>query len=130
MVRAFYMDDHWDIAQDPLHTYGQCVDEVHRLLSPGPSPWPRPLEGVGPAISFGQEMWRRTGVPQGLIACGHGGSSLDQWSPELKSTGSKSLYGATLRRVAKNSGRVAGILWYQGENEAGLSSDAAAYTTL
>jgi len=112
-VRAFYMDDHWAIARDPLHTYGNCVDDIHRLLA-GDKRWPKPLEGVGPALSFALEMRRRTGVPQGLIPCAHGGSSLDQWSANLKSP---SLYAATMRRVAKNGGRVAGIIWSQGESE-------------
>ena len=32
--------------------------------------------------------------------------------------GERGLGGATLRRVAKNGGRVAGIIWYQGESDA------------
>ncbi|MCG3149284.1 MAG: hypothetical protein PCFJNLEI_02744 [Verrucomicrobiae bacterium] len=123
-VRAFYLDDHWAIARDPLHTYGNCVDEIHGLLV-GDNKWPKPLEGVGPALSFALEMRRRTGVPQGLISCAHGGSSLAQWNAALPAP---SLYTATLRRVTKNGGRVAGLLWSQGESEAGVASDAGVYT--
>ncbi len=63
-------------------------------------------------------MHRRTRVPQGILACGHGGTSMAQWDPKLGDLGGKSLYGATLRRLAKNGGRAAGVIWYQGESDA------------
>ncbi len=127
-VRAFYMDDKWAVAKDSIHNMWDCVDEVHVLMNGGvkhekPKHW-----GVGPAVAFGQEMLRRTGVPQGLLACAHGGTSMAQWSPDKKSEGSKSLYGAMLRRVAKNGGRVAGMIWYQGESDAGPQDVVAVYT--
>ncbi|MGD0093271.1 MAG: sialate O-acetylesterase, partial [Planctomycetota bacterium] len=70
--------------------------------------------GTGPGVSFGKELHRRTGVPQGLLACAHGGTSMAQWDPALKGEGGKSLYGAAMRRLKKNGGRVAGLAWYQG----------------
>ena len=63
-------------------------------------------------------MHRVTGIPQGIIACADGGTSMQQWDPARKSEGGKSLYGATLRRVQKNGGKVAGVIWYQGESDA------------
>ncbi|MCG3146733.1 MAG: hypothetical protein PCFJNLEI_00167 [Verrucomicrobiae bacterium] len=127
-VRAFYMDDRWAVAKDSIHNMWDSVDEVHALLNGGtrlekPKYW-----GVGPAVAFGQEMLRRTGVPQGLLACAHGGTSMAQWSPEKKSEGSKSLYGAMVRRVAKNGGRVAGLIWYQGESDTNAPDVAAVYS--
>jgi len=126
-VRAFYMDDRWAVAKDSIHNMWDCVDEVHVIINGGarmekPKHW-----GVGPAVAFGQEMFRRTSVPQGLLACAHGGTTMAQWSPEKKSEGTKSLYGATLRRVAKNGDRVAGMIWYQGESDANAEA-AAVYT--
>ena len=120
LVRAFYMDDHWDVAQDPVHALVIAVDPVHTsgTLLPG-RPLP-PYRGVSPAVAFGQEMLRLTGIPQGLLACAHGGTSMSQWDPKLKKMGGHSLYGATFRRLGKNypSGKVAGLLWYQGCNDA------------
>ena len=49
---------------------------------------------VAEVLEIAKEMLRRTGVPQGLIACAHGGTSMAQWSPKLKRLGGDSLYGA------------------------------------
>ena len=40
---------------------------------------------------------------------------MTQWDPAKKPEAGRSLYGATLRRVHKNGGRISGIIWYQGE---------------
>ncbi|MCM8825236.1 MAG: sialate O-acetylesterase [Candidatus Omnitrophica bacterium] len=117
MVRAFYTSDKWDIAKDPIHNLWECVDDVHVDLGVVRGQITRPLTGTGPAVSFAKEMFRLTGIPQGIIACAHGGTSMSQWDPELKNLGGKSLYGATLRRVKKNGGKIEGIIWYQGESD-------------
>ncbi len=124
-VRAFYMDDRWAVAQDPVHNMWACVDPVHIDLAGGVRPGkPDAAWGVGPGPAFGYEMRRLTGdVPQGMIACAHGGTSMTQWDPKRKHEGGKSLYGATLRRLKKNGGRVAGMIWYQGCSDA--NPDAA-----
>jgi sialate O-acetylesterase len=119
-VRAFYMDDRWAVAKDPVHNMWDCVDAVHVDLKGGlRTPKPDPGWGVCPGPAFGNEMRRHTGVPQGMIACGHGGTTMTQWDPKRKAEGGKSLYGAMIRRVAKNGGRVAGLLWYQGCSDTG-----------
>ncbi len=114
-VRAFYMDDRWDVARDPIHNLSKAVDRVHSDLNGGQPPNRKSHIGVGPGVAFGQEMFRRTGVPQGLISCAHGGTSRSQWDPSL---GKNSLYGAMLRRFHKNGGLIAGFLWYQGCSDA------------
>lgn len=118
MVRAFYMNDRWDVAKDPIHNLWECVDDVHVDLGVVRGKSKRPLTGTGPAVAFAQEMYRLTKIPQGIIACAHGGTSMSQWDPSLKNLGGKSLYGATLRRVKKNGGKISGIIWYQGESDA------------
>lgn len=123
-VRAFTMDDRWDVAQDPIHNLWAAVDPVHGAPPDGEDTG---VGGVGPGVHFAQELHRRTGVPQGVIACAHGGTTMTQWSPALKAQGGRSLYGAMLRRVVRNGGRVAGVFWYQGESDGG-AADAPHYT--
>ena len=117
-VRAFYMDDRWAVARDPLHNLWAAVDPVHPKLNGGVRGSPNTTTGVGPGVAFGQAMHSITGVPQGLIACAHGGTSMSQWDPSLQDQGGNSLYGAMLRRLEINGGRVAGMIWYQGESDA------------
>ncbi|MCM8758245.1 MAG: sialate O-acetylesterase [Candidatus Omnitrophica bacterium] len=117
MVRAFYMNDKWDIAKDPIHNLWECVDDVHVDLGVVREKRVKPIIGTGPAVAFAQKMYHLTGIPQGIIACAHGGTSMSQWDPSLKKLGGKSLYGATLRRIKKNGGKIAGIIWYQGESD-------------
>jgi len=126
-VRACYMDDHWAPAEDPIHNMHAAVDPVHIDLCGGVRPEPDTYVGVGPGVAFGQDMFKATGVPQGLIPCAHGGTSMTQWNPALKKRGGHSLHGAMVRRFRKNGSKVAGMLWYQGESDA-IGEDARLYT--
>ncbi|MCL1794380.1 MAG: sialate O-acetylesterase, partial [Oscillospiraceae bacterium] len=91
-VRALYMDDSWGPARHPLHNLGIAVDSVHAALGAGPRPM---FNSAGPGLEFALKMKTLTGVPQGVLCCAHGGTSMEQWSPSLKSKGgSGSLYGA------------------------------------
>lgn len=124
-VRCFYVTDKWDIAKDPLCTLTDAVDEVHTngLSS-------KELEdakaynqyfrtkGAGLGVSFGKAMYEYNKVPVGLIMCAHGGTCMEQWSPDLLEKGGKSLYGAMMRRIHKLGGKVRAVLWYQGESDA------------
>jgi sialate O-acetylesterase len=91
------------------------------------NPRTKVLRGSGPGLPFGVEMYKATGVPQGLIACAHGGTSMSQWDPALKKLGGHSLYGALYERLKMLGGRVAGLLWYQGCNETGGEATVASY---
>ncbi len=117
-VRAFYLDDRWDTARDPLHNMNKAKAEIHWTLNGGHHAFDNcpeiPLKGVGPGVAFGQAMAKKTSVPQGLIASAHGGTTLKLWNPELKDKGENSLYGAMLRRFVLNGEKIAGVLWYQG----------------
>ena len=117
-VRCFYMTDQWRVAKDPVHTLWCAVDEVHTGPTGPVAGDPNRQWGVGPGVAFGVHMEKFSGIPQGLIACAHGGTSMAQWSPALKDQGGKSLYGAMLRRFNKNGQKVAGMVWYQGCSDA------------
>ena len=134
LVRAMYMNDEWDVARDPIHVLSESVDAVHSGWADPRVPRARAAAGrpngvgVGPGVGFGLEMLRHTGIPQGLLACAHGGTSMEQWDPARKRLGSRSLYGAMLRRFVKSGGKVAGLVWYQGESDAQEKS-AGKYTS-
>lgn len=112
----------WGPAEEPLHVLEESPDPVHTAA---PLPPARiaalrraAVVGAGPALAFAAELARRTSVPQGLIPCAHGGTSLAQWNPALKKQGGRSLYGSLHRAWLTTSQPVAGLLWYQGESDA------------
>ncbi len=130
LVNSFDQTDIWVAAADPLHRLPDANDAVHwrrnaqgqpeRLTGPALEEWiANRKKGAGVGLPFALEMVRRTGVPIGLLPCAHGGTSMDQWSPALKDKGGDSLYGAMIRRVRLAGGHVTGVLWYQGESDAG-----------
>lgn len=119
-VSMFGMDDRWQIAETPVHRLYEAKDGVyHNPIQDGHEVMRRQRnKGACLALPFAKEMLERTGVPVGLIPCAHGGTSMDQWSPDLRDKGGDSLYGATLRRFKAAGGKVKGMLWHQGEAEA------------
>lgn len=123
-VRAYYMNDKWNAAKDPIHNIWQAKAPVHGG-NPDVKKCPNPHKGTGPGVFFGQEMFRRTNIPQGLISCGHGGTTMSQWNPELKNLGGRSFYGAMIDRFQRLGGKVAGMIWYQGCSDVPVQS---AYT--
>lgn len=132
-VHSYQSREHWTVAEEPLHWLGESPRLVHHKLGGRESvpdePDPRDMgrtKGAGLGLTFGKLMHQRTGVPIGLIPSAHGGTSMAQWDPALKSEGGGSLYGATLKRFEAVGGKVAGILWYQGESDAN-PADAARY---
>ena len=125
-VRCFYMDNHWDTAKEPLHDLSRAAAPVHGGDPANPVKR-NLLRGTGPGISFGLAMYEATGVPQGLIACAHGGTSMAQWDPAKRNLGGNSLYGAMYERVKMLGGSIAGVLWYQGCAEASSDQLAGMY---
>ena len=128
-VRSFDQTDVWGQAIEPLHRLVDAADRVHwrknaegqvaKLTGPALEEYiAKRKKGAGLGLPFAKQILLRTGIPIGLIPCAHGGTSMDQWSPDLKDKQGDSLYGATLRRVIAAGGRVKGLLWYQGESDA------------
>lgn len=125
MVHAFYYNESWSVAKDPLCRVTDSIDPVHwptqnlaELQKIRESDYAYREIGASLGVRFGKDLYKATGVPVGLLVCPHGGTSLEQWSPKLKSEGGNSFYGSMLRRVQVADGKVAGCLWYQGESDA------------
>jgi sialate O-acetylesterase len=123
-VRCFYYDDRWATAEDPLCRYNEAADPVHwgvteeDLERAAQADRDFRVLGAGLGVRFGKEIARSQGVPVGLLACSHGGTSLGQWSPGLLGEGGRSLYGSMVRRVVAAGGKARACLWYQGESDA------------
>ena len=103
---------------------------VYGYLVPAAEPlhYDRPTAGAGLGASFANAMraddTNRTVI---LVPCAFGGTKLAQWTK-----GSYMYECAVLRtrealRILKDEGRLAGILWHQGEWDANSKEDADTY---
>jgi hypothetical protein len=96
----------WVPAKDPLH-----------FDKPG-------MAGVGPGSEFAREVLKADPKAKiGLIPCAVGGTSLDQWKV------GGPLYNTAVARAkeAMKQGKLAGILWHQGESDSGSPDKVASY---
>jgi Carbohydrate esterase, sialic acid-specific acetylesterase len=121
-VRCFGSDERWAVAEEPLHQLELSPRPVYREIwrAHGETrpPADQRIQGTGLGLAFGKALSGHLGVPVGLIPCAQGGTTLEQWDPAGRDDPQHSLYGAMLSRVQACGGRVAGLLWYQGESEA------------
>jgi hypothetical protein len=127
-VQVLGMNGKWSNAEEPLHWLVDSPDPVH---SGDPSTREKRsadehkhrAKGAGLGLPFASALVNATGVPIGLIATAHGGTSMAQWDPAKKDDGGTSLYGSMLGQIKLAGGKVKGLLWYQGESDA-MNSDA------
>lgn len=130
-ARVYTHEGHWTEPAEPLHWLLESPDPVHAELmglAPEDVAEARRLaretrdRGAGLGIAFAAALRSGTGAEIDLVPCAHGGTSMAQWSPQLRDQGGRSLYGAMLRRVAAALAdpdtELAGVLWYQGESDA------------
>lgn len=85
----------WVVAKDPVH-------------------FDKPAAGVGLASEFAREVLKADPTATiGLIPCAVGGTMLHQWRP------GEALYKTAVARTqaALKNGKLAGILWHQGESD-------------
>ncbi len=95
----------WEPAKDPLH-------------------FDKPIAGVGLGSQFAREIHKASpNTNIGLIPCAVGGTSLDQW----KANGPLYDTAVTRAKEAMKHGRLAGILWHQGESDSGNPKNVASY---
>jgi hypothetical protein len=108
---VFGNDYRWRRAAEPIDSPAAQVDRVSL----------DPKVGYSPASPFCREL-RAEGFeePIGLVPCARGGSALSEWRRSLEDS---TLYGSLLKRAraASTRGSLAGLLWYQGEEDAALT---------
>jgi hypothetical protein len=84
------------------------------------------IAGVGLGRTFAKTLLHANRTASiGLIPAAFGGTNLDEWKPGDK------LYADAVRRAkeAMKSGKLRGILWHQGEADAGTEEHVATYRT-
>ena len=80
--------------------------------------------GVGLCSEFAREVLKaKPGIKIGLIPCAVGGTTLDQW----KAGGKLYTNAVTRAKEAMKNGKLAGILWHQGESDSGKPELIASY---
>lgn len=107
-IYVFGKDYRWQIADHPIEDAANQVDMVSENR----------LAGFGPGMDFAfGSLERYPDIVIGLIPCAKNASGIIQWQRDLSD---RSLYGSCLKRVRASSpmGKVAGMLFFQGETEA------------
>jgi hypothetical protein len=93
----------WEPATHPFNQYSTIRKDIK-------------LQNLGPGYQFAKSMLEITpDVSLGLIVNARGGSSIKEWEK------GKPFYLDAVKRalIAKKSGQLKGILWHQGESDAG-----------
>lgn len=133
-------DKTWKPAVEPLHRFWETKESAQYKVSPHlgfgitkeeldrsyeqlhAQDAADPVGGVGPGAFFAESLIRLCGVPIGLLPCALSGSPLDMWQKDFcERTGDNfedTLFGDLIDRVELAGGRIAGVLWYQGESDA------------
>lgn len=114
-IQVYGNDERVRPALDPLDDATGQVDAVSSDAG---------LAAVGPGLFFARATRALRSKPVLLVPCAKGGSSMAQWTP---GGGRDTLYGSCLARARAVGGKPKGILWYQGETDAGQAGSAQAW---
>jgi hypothetical protein len=106
-VHVFANDEQWKIAMHPLE------DATHTLH---PITITSVFHGHSPWLAFAKRILSATGIPVGLIPTALGGSPISMWVTDSGEPGV--LFENMMDMVNKAGGKVAGVLWHQGESDA------------
>jgi hypothetical protein len=115
-VHLFRNSERWSLATHPMN---ESTDTQHAVNREAANP------GHSPYLQFGRLLKRDLGYPVGLVQTSLGGSPLRRWNPGEPED--SDLFENMVRCVEKVGGKVRGILWYQGESDAGTDADATSY---
>lgn len=101
------------------------LDKQDKWVHQGePIHFDKSVAGISLGFTFGKLVAQsEPGITVGLIPCAVGGTPISRWQP------GGDLFEEAVRRakIAQESGTLAGILWHQGESEAGNRQRAEAY---
>ena len=107
-IHLFRNNEQWALAAHPMNDSTDTAHSVNReRANPAHSPY----------LHFARLLKQQLHYPIGLVQTALGGSPLSAWNPT--ETGSAVLYHNMMHSIAKAGGAVKGILWYQGESDAG-----------
>jgi hypothetical protein len=107
-VHLFRNSERWALASHPMN---ESTDTRHPANREAGNP------GHSPYLQFAKALKARLGYPVGLVQTALGGSPLSAWNPTENEDAA--LYRNMLHCVERAGGRVKGLLWYQGESDAG-----------
>lgn len=99
-------NERWKIASHPIE---DATDTLHPVTITGI------FHGTSPWLSFGRRLLIKTGIPIGLIPAALGGSAISMWIDDENRPGV--LFENMRDMIMKAGGKIAGILWYQGETD-------------
>jgi len=115
-VHLFNNAMRWVLASQPLNESTNTAHIENRERS---------NSGHGPWLHFARIIKREMGIPVGLVQMALGGSAFADWNPT--EPGEHPLYDLMLRVHGAVGGCVRGMLWYQGESDAGSAETADTY---
>lgn len=108
-VHLFRNSGQWALAAHPLNDSTATRHPVNRDAA---------NTAHAPYLHFARLLKQQLGCPIGLIQASRGGSALAEWNPHDPAP-SGGLFANMVACVAAAGGRVRGVVWYQGESEAG-----------
>jgi sialate O-acetylesterase len=122
-LRHFERDAHWSPAVPPIHRipepfamftlksqHPEYSDQRIREIIDSKTP----VGGIDGSYFFARKLFSESKVPIGLIPCATGGS-LSIWNPLERE---KNRYGFMMHHISSAGGRVKGLLFFQGEQDA------------
>lgn len=116
-IYLFGNDYRWREAVEPIDDAYQQIDKVSEDRG----------AGLGPSLAFATALRRHDPrLPIGLIPCARSATGIIQWQRDLSD---RSLYGSCLKRAraASPMGRIAAVLFFQGETDAELKPRVRPY---
>jgi len=116
-IMAWGNDGEPAVAREPLDSAVGQVDLISADVQ----------AGVGPGLAFARvRIAQQPNRRLILVPCAKGGSAIAEWTP---ADGRGTLFGSCVARAraAVRRGRLAGVLWYQGESDARSGDDALAW---
>ncbi|QQE77953.1 sialate O-acetylesterase [Alicyclobacillus sp. SO9] len=105
-VHLFANDEQWKLATHPLE---DAQGTLHPITATGI------FHGHSPWLAFAKHVFKKTGIPIGLIPTALGGSPISRWIHDVDCPGD--LFENMKSMMTAAGGTIAGVLWYQGESD-------------